>query len=325
MASRSSRRRCNAGRSRTGPSCTMSRSCSGGKRLISRARSCNGRCSKRRSRAAIAARQAGSSSRGSIASRGSAVDALDSIRRLNEAGARLVSVEDNVDGSTPMGRFAIGILTLIAELELERIKENWSTAVREAVGRGIHISARPPTGFKRHESGRLVRNEPEASAIREVFVRRALGASWTELASFLEGEGVYPSTGNKHWSKLGVSGLVKDRVPRPGAQRLGREGGRARSDRDPRRVRCRAEHDDASQAAHQRDRIAGATRRSPPVRRLHAEGHWLDEQKDRSARADLLLRRPVRQWPMPGPSVCLGIDRRPLRRGSVPDRSISRG
>jgi site-specific DNA recombinase len=40
----------------------------------------------------------------------SAVDALSSIRRLNDAGARLVSVEDNFDGSTPMGRFAIGIL-----------------------------------------------------------------------------------------------------------------------------------------------------------------------------------------------------------------------
>jgi hypothetical protein len=29
----------------------------------------------------------------------------------------------------PMGRFAIGILTLITELELERIKENWTTAL----------------------------------------------------------------------------------------------------------------------------------------------------------------------------------------------------
>src|SRR5205814_4013883 len=69
----------------------------------------------------------------------SAVDALSSIRRLNEVGARLVSVEDNFDGSTPMGRFAIGILTLIAELELERIKSNWQAAVSEAVGRGVHI------------------------------------------------------------------------------------------------------------------------------------------------------------------------------------------
>jgi DNA invertase Pin-like site-specific DNA recombinase len=59
----------------------------------------------------------------------SAVDALEAIKRLNEAGARLVSVEDNFDGSTPMGRFAIGILTLIAELELDRITESLSTAV----------------------------------------------------------------------------------------------------------------------------------------------------------------------------------------------------
>ena len=96
----------------------------------------------------------------------SAVDALESIKRLNEAGARLVSVEDNFDGSTPMGRFAIGILTLIAELELERIKENWDTAVREAIGRGVYIAARVPVGYRKDEkTGRLVRHEPEASVV----------------------------------------------------------------------------------------------------------------------------------------------------------------
>jgi site-specific DNA recombinase len=140
----------------------------------------------------------------------SAVDALESIKRLNEAGARLVSVEDNFDGSTPMGRFAIGILTLIAELELERIKENWTTAVRTAIERGVHISARPPTGYRRDKSGRLVRDEPAASAIREVFRRRALGASWEELAQFLEAEEVFPTSGNKHWSRAGVQRLVKN-------------------------------------------------------------------------------------------------------------------
>jgi site-specific DNA recombinase len=142
----------------------------------------------------------------------SAIDALESIRRLNEAGARLVSVEDNFDGSTPMGRFAIGILTLIAELELERIKENWDSAVRSAVERGVHISARPPTGYRRGPDGRLLREEPAASAVAEVFQRRALGASWAELARYLEEQGVYPPTGNKHWSKVGVAGLVKNPV-----------------------------------------------------------------------------------------------------------------
>jgi site-specific DNA recombinase len=142
----------------------------------------------------------------------SAIDALESIKRLNEAGARLVSVEDNFDGSTPMGRFAIGILTLIAELELERIKESWATAVSRAVERGVHISGRTPAGYTRDKDGRLQLDERAAAAIAEVFRRRAIGASWAELARFLEEKKVYPSTGNKHWSKFGVASLVKNPV-----------------------------------------------------------------------------------------------------------------
>jgi site-specific DNA recombinase len=142
----------------------------------------------------------------------SAVDALESIKRLNQAGARLVSVEDNFDGSTPMGRFAIGILSLIAELELERIKESWGTAIRSAVERGVHISARVPTGYRKGEDGRLLREEPAASLVGELFRRRAAGASYSELARFLEVEGVLPSTGNPHWSSTGVAALLRNRV-----------------------------------------------------------------------------------------------------------------
>jgi site-specific DNA recombinase len=142
----------------------------------------------------------------------SAVDALEAIKRLNEAGARLVSVEDNFDGSTSMGRFAIGILTLIAELELERIKESWSTAVQAAVERGVHISATPPAGYRRGESGRLDRVEPDASVIAEAFRRRALGASWTELADFLTDKGVRSSKGSRAWSVNGARTLFHNRV-----------------------------------------------------------------------------------------------------------------
>jgi site-specific DNA recombinase len=142
----------------------------------------------------------------------SAVDALESIKRLNLAGARLVSVEDNFDGSQPMGRFAIGILTLIAELELERIKENWSAATTAAIDRGVHISPHPPIGYRRDEKGRLEPIEPAAAAVREVFRRRALGASWAELARFLEQEKVFPATGNEHWSRSGLTALVRNSV-----------------------------------------------------------------------------------------------------------------
>jgi site-specific DNA recombinase len=142
----------------------------------------------------------------------SAIDALESIKRLNAAGARLVSVEDNFDGSTPMGRFAIGILSLIAELELERIRENWQAAKREAVGRGIHISGHTPTGYTRDGSGRLVRDEPAASIIAEAFRQRALGMSWTALATFLEENGVHPASGNEHWAKSAIAKLLENPV-----------------------------------------------------------------------------------------------------------------
>src|SRR5262249_7209741 len=111
-----------------------------------------------------------------------------------------------------MGRFAIGILTLIAELELERIRESWDSAKREAVGRGVHISARVPTGYKRDEGGRLKRVEPAASAVAEVFRRRAVGASYTALADYLHDLEVRPPTGNPHWSSQGVRGLLLNRV-----------------------------------------------------------------------------------------------------------------
>ena len=140
----------------------------------------------------------------------SAIDTLESIRRLNEAGARFVSVEDGFDGSNAMGRFAIGILTMIAELELERIKESWATAITRAVERGIHVSSRPPTGYRREKDKPLIVDEPAASAIREVFRRRALGASWAELASYLEEQGIPTPRGNTRWSKTGVSGLIKN-------------------------------------------------------------------------------------------------------------------
>ena len=142
----------------------------------------------------------------------SAVDALESIKRLNEAGARLVSVEDNFDGSTAMGRFAIGILTLIAELELERITESWSAAVKAAVERGVHISGTPPAGYRRDKDGRLLVVEKDAAVIREVFRRRSQGASWTELADFLTASGVKTSKRSAAWSVTGASSLVKNRA-----------------------------------------------------------------------------------------------------------------
>jgi site-specific DNA recombinase len=129
---------------------------------------------------------------------------------------------------------------MIAELELDRIRESWSSAINEAVKRGVHVSSRPPTGYRRDEGGRLVREEPAATAVREVFLRRALGASWAELARYLDAEGVRPPTGNPFWSKVGVSGIVKNPVYLGQAR-----GGRVTNDNAHEALVTRAEFDGA--------------------------------------------------------------------------------
>ncbi len=48
--------------------------------------------------------------------------------------------------------------------------------------------------------------------VAEAFRKRASGASWAGLARFLEEQEVYPPSGNKHWSKAGVSALIKNPV-----------------------------------------------------------------------------------------------------------------
>jgi hypothetical protein len=167
-------------------------------------------------------------------------------------------------------------------------------AAREAVGRGVHISSRPPTGYRRDENGRLHVDEPAASAVKEVFRRRALGSSWAELARYFDEFGVRPPTGNPHWSKVGVAGLIKNPVYLGHAR-----GGDAVNDHahEPLvtrgRVRRRSVGEEIAAAASRRvDRNQGDAGRAGTLRRLrpHPQDHRQHRPQDRRALSDLSLR-----------------------------------
>ena len=75
----------------------------------------------------------------------------------------------------------------------------------------LHIG-HAPAGYRRNGSRRLVRSEPDASAVAEAFRKRALGASWAELADFLTAGGVHPASGGDRWSKPDVAALIRNPV-----------------------------------------------------------------------------------------------------------------
>jgi DNA invertase Pin-like site-specific DNA recombinase len=134
------------------------------------------------------------------------IGALQTIQELEEMGA-VFAAADGLDSSTPEGKFAVNLMLSMADFELRRIRDGWRAATENAVADGIHISARPPTGYLRENGkrSRLVPDPEIAPLIHEVFFRRAKGESWGALATYLQENGV-PS------SKTGVTGIVRNRA-----------------------------------------------------------------------------------------------------------------
>jgi hypothetical protein len=104
------------------------------------------------------------------------------------------------------------ILFAFAELELTKITRNWNDAVTQAIEAGKYIAAKTPVGYVKGEDGRLLLDPEVAPKVREVFRRRTRGASWRELAEYLEEEGVRTAWGNDFWTTSSLRNVVMNRA-----------------------------------------------------------------------------------------------------------------
>ena len=84
----------------------------------------------------------------------SAIDIHRNLERIREAKGTLLTAAENIDTSTSIGRFFLSITAAFAELEIDRITENWQSAREQAVERGVHVSGHTPVGYRRRPDGR---------------------------------------------------------------------------------------------------------------------------------------------------------------------------
>lgn len=139
-------------------------------------------------------------------------DSANLLARIRVADGVLCTVAEGIDTSGYMGKFLADLFAALGELELARIRENWDTARKSAVARGIHVSGKVPTGYRRNEDRVLEPNPRVGPVIHELFRRRAAGVSWARLARFLEEEGVVTPWDNDHWTVASVGTIVRNRV-----------------------------------------------------------------------------------------------------------------
>ncbi len=123
-----------------------------------------------------------------------------------QAGTRLVSVLDQVDTSTPIGRGIAGILASVGE------QESYSTSVRvkrmhdENARSGKPHGGRRSFGFARGDGLTIV--PEEAAAIREARDRILRGESLSAIAFDWNKRGIKPTTANL-WAVNSLKGLMK--------------------------------------------------------------------------------------------------------------------
>jgi site-specific DNA recombinase len=138
--------------------------------------------------------------------------ALESIKRLDQAGGTFVSVSEGLDPTTPAGKMMMRLMLVMAEFELDRMKEAWEESRRQAVGRGIHLAGRIPTGYLRKPGGRLEPNPLLAERIAGCFRMRAERRNWAEIIAYAKENAPPGSSEEPVWDHRALALLMHNRA-----------------------------------------------------------------------------------------------------------------
>lgn len=111
---------------------------------------------------------------------------LETIGTLDRRGIGFVSLTENIDTTTPTGRFVLQVFGALAELERETIRERTMAGLEAARARG-RVGGRPPKlSAEDITRARQLLNDPELSV---PMVAKAMGVSVSTL---------YAKVGPKH-------------------------------------------------------------------------------------------------------------------------------
>ena len=127
---------------------------------------------------------------------------LDLVERLAEMGCEVVSVKEQLDTSTPAGRFVLTMFAALAQLERDTIVQR-TTDGRDARGRvDGEKGGSTPYGFRRitDDKGKAtgVQVDPEkAAVVKMIFGLRQSGLTMRQIADALNDDGIAPSRGSQ--------------------------------------------------------------------------------------------------------------------------------
>ncbi len=107
---------------------------------------------------------------------------------FDERGVTFVSVTQQFNTTTSMGRLTLNILLSFAQFEREVTGERIRDKIAASKAKGMWMGGTPPLGYDVKDR-KLVVNEPEAQMVRDIFARYAETGSAAQLVRELQIEG----------------------------------------------------------------------------------------------------------------------------------------
>ena len=127
---------------------------------------------------------------------------------LEEYHCDLESVAEEINTGNANGKFFIRMLTILAQLEIERTSERTKFGLVGAAHKG-HISGSPPLGYtKKDKSKKLVINEIEADTVRRIFNMYLEGYSVCYICDTFNKENIL----NRNWPTTTVDKILSNKL-----------------------------------------------------------------------------------------------------------------
>lgn len=127
---------------------------------------------------------------------------------IQKHSVNFVSLTQDVDTSTPMGRAFLGFTSIFNQLYRDEISFKTRLAIRHKRDKGERYSGSIPYGFTATDDGRLIESEADRDLLDTVGQLHTSGLSLRAIGRELQNRGIRTKKGHVVWNAKTVSSLV---------------------------------------------------------------------------------------------------------------------
>ena len=138
-------------------------------------------------------------------------DLADLLDELDKNEVSLISITEQIDTKTPMGRFFIYLIVLVAQWEWETISSRSIRGIEESARQGNYALPGAPVGYRRNPENnhKLIADPAEASVVKKMFEKIAYqDYSIAELKNELNSKKVL----DRHWGDSTIYKILSNKI-----------------------------------------------------------------------------------------------------------------